>query len=314
MNEAIVFEPIFMERVWGGRRLEIMFGKALPQGVPVGEVWEFVDRAEAQSVVHEGPHAGRLLHDLWSDYRGEVFGRDYLRHPAKRFPLLIKLLDAKDRLSVQVHPPARLADSLGGEPKTEMWYFVRCAPSSLIYAGVARGTTRDSFAALVRSGRVEKALHKIAVRTGDSIFIPSGRLHAIGEGNVIVEIQQNSDTTYRVFDWNREGLDGKPRALHIEESLACIDFEDVEPEVEHHSEGVLAECPFFQVEKVHLRQPISPASSGRFAIVAVLENGVACGSRQFSPGSFFLVPADAGSLEVCPQGGDAEILVTTLPV
>jgi mannose-6-phosphate isomerase len=314
MNEAIVFEPIAMERVWGGRRLEIMYGKPLPHGVPVGEVWELVDREEAQSVVHEGAYAGRLLHELWRDERSEVFGEAYAGHKSERFPLLIKLLDAKERLSVQVHPPADVAGKLGGEPKTEMWYFARCSPNARIYVGVVHGTTRSRFEELIRAGAVEQGVHEVPVRAGDSIFIPSGRLHAIGEGNVIVEIQQNSDTTYRVFDWNRQGLDGKPRALHIDESLACIDFEDIEPDVEHRELGVLAECPYFHVEKIRLEGPFRPAASGRFAVIAVLEESVSCGSRHFGPGAFFLVPAHARELEVVPEGNASQILVTTLPV
>jgi hypothetical protein len=158
-------------------------------------------------------------------------------------------------LSVQVHPPAAIAPQLGGDPKTEMWYFLACDPGSRIYAGLAPGTTRGSFEAALREGTVEKCLHVLPTHAGDSIFIPSGRLHAIGEGNLIVEIQQNSDTTYRVFDWNRAGLDGKPRALHVEQTLVSTDFGDSAPPLKHAGSGELAVCGHFRVEKRRIDRP-----------------------------------------------------------
>lgn len=314
LSGPIYFEPLAMERVWGGRRLEVLFGKSLPHGFPVGEIWELVDREEAQSVVHQGPLRGSTLHELWQNHREAVFGRDYLLHPATRFPLLVKLLDARERLSLQVHPPADLAPALGGEPKTEVWYFVRCSPGALIYAGIPRGMDRSTFESRLRDGTVEGILHTISVQSGDSIFIPSGRLHAIGEGNVIVEIQQNSDTTYRVFDWNRAGLDGKPRQLHIEESLACIDFQDVEPAADRVASGVIATCDFFEVEKLEISEPIKSAIPGRFSIFTVLEGDVECGDHIFSPGAFFILPAEAAGLSVGPKSKKAVILRTSLPL
>lgn len=313
MSEPIVFEPIPMERVWGGRRFESLLGKAIPHGTPIGELWEIVDREDAQSVVHEGLFRGVPLHDLWTKHRGEVFGASCLSHPSPRFPLLIKLLDARERLSVQVHPPQDLAASLGGEPKTEVWYFLDALPGARIYVGLKKGVTRGEFESALRSGDVESTLHEISVTTGESIFIPSGRLHAIGEGNVIVEVQQNSDTTYRVFDWNRMGIDGRPRALHIPESLASIDFNDFEPAVSGVREPVIAECPFFQVEKIPLDSPRDVRPEGRFALVAVTGGTVLCGGKTFGKGRFFIVPAEGTGLDLEPGGGSPEILVTTLP-
>ena len=191
MSEPIVFEPIPMERVWGGRRFDSLLGKAIPHGSLIGELWEIVDREDAQSTVHSGPFQGTTLHELWSSQRAEIFGGAYAGHPSARFPLLIKLLDARERLSVQVHPPLHLAETLGGEPKTEVWYFLDALPGARIYAGLKKGVTRDEFEGDLRTGDVERTLHEIPVVTGESIFIPSGRLHAIGEGNVIVEVQQN---------------------------------------------------------------------------------------------------------------------------
>lgn len=315
MSEPIVFEPIPMERVWGGRRFESLLGKAIPNGTLIGELWEIVDREDAQSIVHSGPLKGTPLHELWSNRRAEIFGEAYAAHPSARFPLLIKLLDARERLSVQVHPPVHLAATLGGEPKTEVWYFLDALPAARIYAGLKKGVTREEFENDLRTGDVERTLHEIPVTTGESIFIPSGRLHAIGEGNVIVEVQQNSDTTYRVFDWNRMGLDGKPRAMHIEESLASIDFNDFEPPVSGAGEKTVASCPFFVVEKLNLDAPRDVRPDGRFALVTVTDGTVLCGGKRFGKGQFFIVPVGGmPDAALKPEGAAAQILVTTLPV
>lgn len=310
-KDPILFEPLPMERVWGGRRLEALFSKTLPPASPIGEIWEIVDREDAQSVVHTGSLRGRTLNELWTQNRAEIFGADYQNHPSPRFPLLIKLLDARERLSVQVHPPASVAGALNGEPKTEMWYFADTQPGALIYAGVKPGVGRPEFEDKISAGRVEEAIHALPVQKGDSIFIPSGRLHAIGDGNVIVEIQQNSDTTYRVFDWNRTGLDGRPRTLHIEESLACIDFYDHSPTVDRVSQGTLASCDYFKVEKQEVTAE-TDITGNRFAIVAVLEGGVNVAGQNFVPGQFILIPA--GGEPISPSNGTATILRVTLPV
>lgn len=303
-----------MERVWGGRRMETVLNKNLPPGVPIGESWELVDREDAQSVVHEGPLAGKTLNELWSSYRAAVFGDVYDEHPSQRFPLLIKILDARERLSVQVHPPAQLAEFLHGEPKTEMWYLLGTQPSAAVYAGLKRGVTRAGFEESLQNGTVEGLLHRIAVRQGDSIFIPSGRLHAIAEGCLIVEVQQNSDTTYRVFDWNRLGLDGAPRALHIDQSLLSVDFEDFEPELAQPGRELVAECRYFRVENWLLTDPRPANSNGAFAFFSVVEGHVACGDHVFDKGEMFLVPASFAGVDVRPSGGDARVLRTTLPI
>lgn len=312
----IVFEALPMERVWGGRRLETVLNKNLPHGASIGESWEIVDREDTQSVVHGGEFNGRTLHELWVAKRAEVFGAAYADHPAPRFPILIKLLDARERLSVQVHPPARLAPALQGEPKTEMWYFLDCQPGASIYAGLRRGVTRAGFEEAMERGEVEHTLHQAPVRSGDSIFIPSGRVHAIGEGCLIVEVQQNSDTTYRVFDWNRTGLDGAPRALHIPESMSSIDFDDFEPPVDHPADSgdrIVATCEHFHVERWTLNEPRPAGGGEKFAIFAVVEGQAGFGEEVFATGSFFLVPAAASDQELRPLGGPAAVLRSTLP-
>jgi mannose-6-phosphate isomerase len=309
----IFFEPLAMERVWGGHRFESFLGKSIPHGVPIGELWEMVDRPEAQSVVHDGPLKGKTLHELWTKRRAEVFGSNHLSNPSPRFPLLIKLLDARERLSVQVHPPLSRAAELGGEPKTECWYFLHASEGASIYAGLKQGVSQEAFATALSSGTVEQTLHHLPAHTGESIFIPSGRLHAIGEGLVIVEVQQNSDTTYRVFDWNRKGLDGKARELHPEASMASINFNDFEPALTPASTEIIADCPFFRVEKHDLPSPRLIYHKEDFTIITCLSGEISCNGIPLKAGGFFLIPASLPESTLIPQDKGASFLQTRLP-
>jgi mannose-6-phosphate isomerase len=312
MKEPFEFLPLPMERVWGGRELSRLYQKNLPDDSPVGETWEIVDRPEAQSMVKSGSWQGHSLHDLWNNHREGIFGEVYGGYPSERFPILVKLLDARETLSVQVHPPAHRAAELDGEPKTEMWYFMESDPGACIYAGVKEGVTRESFESLLNGGNVEDALPKLPVQRGESIFIPSGRLHAIGGGTVIAEIQQNSDTTYRVFDWNRTGLDGRPRELHVGPSLESIDFSDHAPEIRAAGAGVLADCDYFRVEEKQVTTQLPDDLNVRFHIWGIVEGVVKIGETEFLPGTFVLLPVglEAG---VCTPQGAARVLEITLP-
>ncbi len=317
LTQPLVFEPLFMERVWGGRKLEQLYHKKLPPGARVGESWEIVDREEAQSVVHAGPLRGTTLHELWTNHRTEIFGAG-VGDGAERFPLLVKILDAQEKLSLQVHPPPAVAAELGGEPKTEMWYLAHAEAGAELYAGLAERTDRAHFEEAIHEGRAAGLVHRLPVETGDTLFIPSGRIHAVGAGCLIVEIQQNSDTTYRVLDWNRAGLDGKPRALHIDQSLQSTDFDDVCPSPQPPVFGVggtLVDCPFFRVEKWNLDGPRTALENtgGRFAIFTCLEGEVECAGLRFKPGSFFLVPAGLTTAEVRPAAAGTEVLRTNIP-
>jgi mannose-6-phosphate isomerase len=310
--EPMVFKALYQERVWGGRELERVFGRALPEaGRPYGESWEIVDRAEAQSVVADGPLAGLTLHELWTGRRAELFGEGLEGHP--RFPVLIKVLDARDDLSIQVHPPAEKAAALGGEPKTEMWYIADHTPGAKLYVGLKHGVSRTDFERALADGTVAVLVHAVRPRTGDSIFIRSGRVHAIGAGFLIFEIQQNSDTTYRVFDWNRMGLDGRPRELHIAQSMASIDFHDFEPGMDQPAGGVLADCEYFKVERVALAAGATLANPlpDRFSIVAVASGQlVSHAGLRLGPGTFALLPKHAAPL-ACTA--DATVLQITVP-
>jgi len=251
--ELMSFTPLYMERVWGGRGLEQKLGRALPEGKVIGESWELVDREGEQSVVAEGTHKGKTIRELLEKYAVDILGPG--RKGSRPFPILIKWLDCQERLSLQVHPPAAIAPILGGEPKTENWYIADCDEDASLIAGLKQGVTREQFTEALKDNKVATCVHRFPVKAGDSIFVESGRMHAIDAGNLILEIQQNSDTTYRVHDWGRVGLDGAPRQLHIEQSLQSIDFEDFEPRPLKIVPGAqtLADCKEFRIRKFELK-------------------------------------------------------------
>ncbi len=270
------FAPIYQERVWGGRALQSTLGRPLYSGNPVGESWEIVDRPEAQSVVLGGPWHGRTLRELVEHHAAEILGAKW--NPKKPFPILVKWLDARERLSLQVHPPGTLAKKLGGEAKTENWYVAEATPEAALMAGLKRGATREKFSAALNGGDLAPLVHRFPVKRGESLFVPSGRIHAIDAGLLILEIQQNSDTTYRVYDWGRVGLDGKPRTLHVAESLQCIDFNDFEPLVvpAAKTETILAECEHFRLRRVPLEtgEALQLSAHEQSRIVSVVDGRV----------------------------------------
>ena len=310
LTQPLVFEPIFMERVWGGRRLESLYGKRLPSAALIGESWEIVDRPEAQSVVHEGRLRGLTLHELWCKHRAEIFGNV---PDSPRFPILCKLLDAQENLSLQVHPPRAIAKKLGGESKSELWYVASAAPKARLYAGVKKGTTRDSFLKSIGQGRVERHLHALEIKTGDAMFLPSGRMHALGAGSVLVEIQENSDTTYRIYDWDRTKKGRAARQMHIAEAMQCIDFNDAEPGLLRPKGEPLVRHESFEIDKWDLRKDREIAETGRFAIAVCLTGKIECGDRQFKAADFFLVPAQQPDRLVRPLEAETSLLKVTLP-
>ncbi len=310
LTTPLTFEPIFMERIWGGRRLEAEFGKKLPPQRPIGESWEIVDRPEAQSIVRDGLLRGKTLHELWTQHRDEIFGET---PDSSRFPLLLKLLDAHDRLSLQVHPPEKIADRLGGESKTEFWYIAGADPGAEVYLGFRESITRDQFEKALRDGTAADYVRKIQVKTGDAVFLPAGRLHALGAGNLLIEIQQNSDTTYRVFDWNRVDDKGKQRQLHIDQALQCIDFDDVAPKLVEPPGELLLRNDLFEVQKWNLAAPRKISSKGQFAIVCCLSGAIRCGDADLLPGGCFLVPASLSDQPLQPRREETNLLRISIP-
>lgn len=306
---AYFFKPIYQERIWGGNNLAELFGRKLPPGKKIGESWELVDRPEACSDVLSGPgvkpEGHQNLHTLWLEKRTEVFGT---RAPdLARFPILIKLLDAQDKLSIQVHPQP----GQGGEPKTEMWYFLETTPEAKIYVGLKKGVDKRKFEQAIGTPELPGLLHELHPEQSDVMFLPSGRVHAIGAGNVILEIQQNSDTTYRVDDWGRVDDQGHPRSLHCDEALASIRFNDHEPQfAQPHSERVL-QCPFFSVERAFIypgeyRVWTSDLTSFQFHFLA--QGELKIDDRTFKRGDSWFVPANAESYNLEPLGEGAELI------
>jgi len=311
LNSALTFNPLFQERIWGGSKLAELFGKKIPPNKRIGESWEIVDRPEAQSIVRNGPLSGRSLHDLWVNFREELFGK---LPDVPRFPLLIKLLDAQEKLSLQVHPPQEIAESLGGEAKSEFWYVMAAEPNAEIFVGLRKSMTRDQFEDAVHSGTVADCIHAIRMKNGAAMFLPSGRFHAIGAGNLLVEVQQNSDTTYRVFDWNRVDDQGKPRQLHVDQALQCIDFNDVAPKLITPKGELLARHQLFEVQKWNPKSARDIAPIGQFAIVLCLSGAMQCAGVDFTPGESFLVPASLQDRSIHPRGEGTSLLRVTIPV
>jgi mannose-6-phosphate isomerase len=316
--DPLTFQPILKERPWGGQQLEKLYGKPLPKSSCIGESWEISDRPGSVSVVDSGRFAGQDLHWLVAHRKEDLLGTVNLCHG--RYPLLTKILDARETLSLQVHPPASVATRLGGEPKTELWYVAEAQPEAELFVGLKRGIDRALFEEKLKNGSVAECFHRLRVRPGDAMFVPSGRVHGIGAGCVIFEIQQNSDTTYRVFDWNRTGLDGKPRELHIAASLESIDFDDIEPQLanaefigpDHLQVRPLVSCPWFDIEVRRLGAGVSsvlPAASG---IIAMVRGRVELRHEQVGiqlpAGRFALVPACLSAVSLAAQT-ESEILV-----
>lgn len=305
--------------LWGGDRLKSLvpgysFGSA--QDKPLAEIWAISDRPEDDRVsrVANGPLAGTTLRELMTQRPHELLGR---AQPVDgKFPLLVKLLDAKERLSLQVHPPAEVAATLGGEPKSECWTMLDgTSPTSRLIVGIKPGVDRNRFEAAIGIGVLEPLLHSIKVRPGDFMYLPSGRLHAIDAGCFLLEIQQNSNTTYRVYDWGRvDRKTGQPRQLHVQQALASIDFDDVEPSLAKPDKEVLGDnvreqlvnCPCFTLERwtIHGKHTHRPSNS--FEIITTLDDGLALSggnqSLRLSRLSFILVPASVDSYQLSGSG------------
>jgi len=257
----LIFEPILKPRIWGGQRLASLLGKSLPSEVAIGESWEVADLEDDQSIVSRGPAAGQTLGALVRQWGRDILGSAALFEG--RFPLLIKYLDAREHLSVQVHPDAAMAARLGGSVriKNEAWYIVYAEPDGCIYRGLRTGVTDGDFRAAIADGTCADLLQHIPVRPGECYYLPSGTVHALGAGVVVAEVQTPSDVTYRVFDWNRvDAATGQPRALHVAQALECINFGDqtIAGEERAHVASVwttvtrLVTSPSFIIERVRM--------------------------------------------------------------
>jgi len=330
----LAFAPIFKERIWGGPMMREVLHRETPasaSGTPVGESWEISDRTDAESVVTNGPLAGRTLHELLLRYREALVGRQW--RGGNAFPLLVKLIDAGERLSLQVHPDAAACAALGGgaEPKTEMWYVVAARRGAAILAGLNRRATKQLVREKVASPEIEALLQNYESHPGDAYFITAGTPHAIGAGNLILEIQQNSDTTYRLSDWGRTDAAGRSRELHIEQGMQSIHFTNratpriagVVGTANHNRKfDVVTMCPFFSVSDLRLVDAWNDDTGGRSFHIVSAVNGPVAVSRfgvpeaarlRLAPGSSALIPAVCGSYTIEPLSpGETTVLRTTL--
>lgn len=326
LGEPLFFERVALTKVWGGRSLEEVLGLELGVDGPVGETWELSDRPEHVSVVRGGSFAGRTLHELVRAHRAELCGEAGLNEDG-RFPLLVKYLSASKPLSVQVHPDDSTAAKLhaGDSGKDEAWYILHAEPGSLVYLGLRPEVDAESFASMAGGEGVVDALQPWPVRAGDVVDVPAGTLHAIGEGVTLVEIQQASDVTYRLYDWGRVGLDGSPRAMHVEEALLAMDYEApivgpfrpelVEQQAARRAPQVVSR-PTFQIELLELDAALECDTEDRPRVYvpvsgkAALE--LASGARhELGVGDTCLAPASLGKHTLSAGPEPARLIVVT---
>lgn len=303
----LLFESIFKPKIWGGRRLQTVLGKHLPPGVAIGESWELADLESDQSIVRVGPAQGRSLAELLREWGADLLGRT---PPVEdRFPLLIKFLDAADTLSVQVHPDEAMARRRGGSVrvKHEAWYVLDATPAGFIYRGVRDGVTRDDLLRAIHEKRVESSLRRLSAKAGHCFYLPSGTVHALGAGVLVAEVQTPSDTTYRLYDFDRvEATTGRLRDLHLDEAMECMHVDPVPAECEtpQHVASLwtsvtsLVRCPSFVIERVRMVEGVEQRLPYEEMIIWIVLEGhgeVGCKGLadpvRFERGDTVLLPA-----------------------
>lgn len=309
-----------MPRIWGGRRLNTLYGKELSgdEDTPIGEAWLISDHAQQVSVVSHGPLAGRGLDELLAQSPGALLGTHARPTVHGRFPLLLKLLDASEWLSVQIHPDDAQAAELG-EPdagKTEMWHIVDAQPDSELICGLNAEVSPEQFRAALEHGTIDDVLRRVSVDAGSSVYMRAGTVHAIGTGIVLAEIQQNSDITYRIHDWNRKQPDGTPRELHLDKAMKVLDPSS-RPRVLRegltlHSDstvqrGVLAACGYFAAERIEIDGVYHRDTRGTSFHLLLCTTGaleVSGGTIEHAlrPGEALLVGADLPTFTVAGTG------------
>ena len=238
----LLFKPIYKSSIWGGSALKTMLKRGMEW---TSESWEVSDRTEDQCLVEQGDFIGRSLNDLVNRYPEKLLGKN---KSFPQFPLLIKLINAQKNLSIQVHPDDETVNYVGGEPKTEAWYVLKANPDSKIYVGWNQHVSKDTIYHAIHQKTLPDLLCSYSVKAGDMVFLPGGLVHAIGEGCVIYEVQQNSNTTFRLYDWDRLGKDGKPRALHIEQAMKVVERSCIHSPFIKATQGIF--CSLFQFREI----------------------------------------------------------------
>jgi mannose-6-phosphate isomerase len=305
--------------MWGGTRIAESYHRANTPTI-CAESWEVSDRPEGMSVVANGPLANTTLRELMETMPIEIVGND----PPSVFPLLTKIIDARKRLSVQVHPNDETAPSCGGEAKTECWYVLDAEPNAIVYAGLKPGTTAESFRLAMESSTLEDILTPLPVKNGDLIYIPGGRVHAIAEGCLLLEVQQNSNTTYRVYDWDRVDTNGKPRELHVDKALEVIDWNDnsspmIEPRAlqsdSPNDVWELIKSPYFQITRTQLKESILvEKDTNSFHLIFTVSGTTLIDSDlsvDTTPGTSCLLPAGIRNYRITPTQPGADIVCIT---
>ncbi len=327
------FQPIFRRYMWGGRRLQTVLAKPIGDGNDCAESWEVVDHGDDQSTIVNGPLAGKSLHEIVQQFGPDLLGEywharildpDLPENLHGRFPLLLKFLDARLPLSVQVHPDDAAAAKLPTPDlgKTEAWYVIDCDAQSRIYAGLKPGTSREALRAAVASGHTESLLHSFSPQPGDCVFIPAGTVHAIGANLLITEIQQASDTTFRLFDWNRVDAAGKSRPLHVDQALQVIDFgrgpvDAIRVADQSDSTPIeLVTCDKFLLSRIRLADATAIGGDGRLRILVAISGTLKVSSAAVAVdmkiGDCILLPASHPAVELVPNLV-AELLIVELP-
>lgn len=321
---VIRFAPVYKNYLWGGDRIARRFRPDLPPGI-YAESWEISARPEGMSVVEAGPLKGAMLADLVDRFGPALLGTAVT---AGRFPLLLKLIDARETLSVQVHPNDANAGATGGEPKSEMWYVLDADPGAELFLGFVPGVSPERLLDALRRDDVAPLLRRRAVRRGDAVYVPGGAVHAIGAGCLMLECQQSSNTTYRLYDWGRQGPDGKPRELHVEQGLRSIDwtFEPGEspprslPCEPPSQAWELLVTPYFRAcrysIKGALRWPPHPESFRMLFVVAgdCLFRSTEDLAETVPVGRSALIPASTGDVEIRPLEGKSELIAFDVPL
>jgi len=314
----LLFEPVYKDYLWGGQEMARRYGRT-DTGDICAESWEISDRTDGMSMVSNGPFRGTSLADLCAKLGGRLLGSQFADGP---FPLLIKLIDAKQDLSVQVHPNNASAALTNGQPKTEMWYVLAAQKDARIFAGLRPGVTEASFLdALGRHTLPAEALAPVPAVPGQALFIPGGRVHAIGAGCLLLEVQQNSNTTYRVYDWDRRDQDGKSRPLHLDQALAVIDWDDAQPTLidapadkkAHVAQTDILSCPFFSIRHWRANEAVVVENDGRsfhawFCADGMCTIRTVAGEAALQAGTSCLMPAEISTYEIIPACSDIELL------
>lgn len=320
------FQEQYFPRIWGGQRLRMLFQKPIPPDSPVGEAWLLSDHPSAQSVILRGKHAGRTLHEVMREAPTALLGRAAKPTPSGRFPLLLKLLDAEDVLSVQVHPDDAAALRLGEQDvgKTEMWFVLSAAPESRLYCGLHENITREDVIRAVERGNLDAHMVSYPVQCGNAVMVPAGTVHAIGAGLVLAEIQQNSDLTYRLYDWGRLQADGTPRTLHLDKATEVIHYGKRPPQptrgfiVNDNATRrvILGACRYFAAELIQLRAGgyTRNTRNASFHILLGIQGNLVvetdAGSEDLSAGDVVLVPAELTGYRL---KGSGEVLTYYVP-